>query len=375
METLLKVNEEVKQVSIDSPTNTKSEEIPKNKDLAANVIIRPKENNIYDNFFSLDTYKKALKHKESLAIIEVKGKNKQIKNNLPPLFSEAHKSIKNEKLSLKTETSNYPNKQVDNVKNYKSIKRNLTTNIMKNVIGKTNQNGLPFNFDSDNKIQEGEKTEKVKDEIIKKETIKKKNLTKKETILAREKQMNNLKTCGNLEEWKKRNKINKDTKVFICFTGYPDMRKALLNRGWHENHDQDSLFFDFKCSLSSKNIEHDKVEKIQILNHFENSGEITRKVRLSYNLRNLKWFRDINIDTFFPRSYDISEMNDFEDFVENFKITKAESILKDYYYDIRNIDEKILTLCIEIFNRKFVDIDDDLDNIQVNFKISYLNFR
>lgn len=371
METLLKVNEEARQVSINTPPilNTKNENNLKNKDLTANVIRGSKENNISDNFFSEGTNKKVAKNKDSLAIIEEKAKIKQIKNNLPPIFSEAHKSIKNEKQAFKTETSNNQNKQVENSKNYIFIKRNLTTNIMKNVTGKTKPKGLPFNFNLENKIEEGEKAEKVNDEILKKETIKKKNSTKKETILAREKQINSLKACGNLEEWKKRNKIDKYIKVFICFIGYPDMRKALLNRGWHENLDQDSLLFDFKCSLSSKNIDHDKVEKFQVLNHFENSGEITRKVRLCYNLRNLKWVRDINIDTFFPRCYDVSEMNDFEDFVEDFKITKAESILKDYYYDIRNIDEKILRSCIEIFHRKFVDIDDDLDNIQVNFKI------
>ena len=90
---------------------------------------------------------------------------------------------------------------------------------------------------------------------------------KKETIIAKEKQFNNNKSCLNLKEWKRKNRIDDDVKIFNCFSGYPDMRRALLQRGWQENIDNDSVFFNFKCTLSTKNIEHDKVEKFQIINH------------------------------------------------------------------------------------------------------------
>jgi hypothetical protein len=32
--------------------------------------------------------------------------------------------------------------------------------------------------------------------------------------------------------WKKKFKVDENTKVFICTGGYPDIKKALKKRGW-----------------------------------------------------------------------------------------------------------------------------------------------
>lgn len=40
--------------------------------------------------------------------------------------------------------------------------------------------------------------------------------------------------------WKKKNKVDKKTKVFVCTGGYAMIRKALVERGWVENKDPNS---------------------------------------------------------------------------------------------------------------------------------------
>ena len=129
--------------------------------------------------------------------------------------------------------------------------------------------------------------------------------------------------CVSFEEWKKRNKIDKDQKVFICSKEYPDIKNALLNRGWLQNDEVKSPFFDLKWCLKSSDIEHSKLIKNQIVNRFEKTGSLTRKSGLCRNLRNLVWFRSVNIDTFYPKCFDLSEINDFNDFIEEFKIMRV----------------------------------------------------
>jgi hypothetical protein len=193
-------------------------------------------------------------------------------------------------------------------------------------------------------------------------------LVEKEKAVIQERALK-LKNCYTLEDWKRRNKINNDIKVFVCFPGYPDFRKALLDRGWTENKDPNSLFFDLKCGLSGRHIEFDKINQKQIVNHFEKNSELTRKVCLSKNLRNLKWFRNVNIETFYPRCYDLSDINDVEDFSEDFKITKAESILKAYIKEERLISEEKIKTAIKILERQFKDIDEIIDLKVVNKNI------
>ena len=57
---------------------------------------------------------------------------------------------------------------------------------------------------------------------------------------------------------------------------------------------------------------------IQIVNHYRNNDSYTTKSGLSRNLRNLIK-KEIDIDEFFPKSFDLYDQSDFEDFLEEFK--------------------------------------------------------
>ena len=132
-----------------------------------------------------------------------------------------------------------------------------------------------------------------------------------------------IKNCKTFDQWKKRNELEPTTKIFICHKEYPDIISALLERGWVVNPDYDSPFFDLKYVVSGNNLDYRNLLNGQVVNHFEKNTEITTKVSLCRNLRNLIWFRNVDIDSFYPRCYDLTDNDDIEDFHEEFKTNKV----------------------------------------------------
>ena len=88
---------------------------------------------------------------------------------------------------------------------------------------------------------------------------------------------------------------------------------------------------------------------------------------LSKNLRNLIWFNNVDIDTFYPSCFDLSDINDFEDFLIEFKCIKAEAILKHFYqkYEERSPDLKDFQLkakvALSVCERRVQDLDEIID--------------
>lgn len=56
--------------------------------------------------------------------------------------------------------------------------------------------------------------------------------------------------------------------VFVMTGWYPCVKKALIERGWTQNHDRDSPFFDLKWTLHSQDIRTTDIEPWQLCNHF-----------------------------------------------------------------------------------------------------------
>jgi tubulin monoglycylase TTLL3/8 len=73
----------------------------------------------------------------------------------------------------------------------------------------------------------------------------------------------------------------------------------------------------------------------QIVNHFAKASSITTKVGLTHSLKNLIWFNNIDVDTFYPRCFDLTIAEEAEDFFMDFKATKAQCYLKKYIREIR----------------------------------------
>jgi tubulin monoglycylase TTLL3/8 len=104
--------------------------------------------------------------------------------------------------------------------------------------------------------------------------------------------------------WRKKYRVDADTGVFIIKGGYPDVKKALKKRGWVENKDKESPCFDFKWTLKTKDLDFGNLKDNQLVNHFTTATSITTKVGLTHSLRNLIWFTNVDIDTFYPKCYD-----------------------------------------------------------------------
>ena len=118
-----------------------------------------------------------------------------------------------------------------------------------------------------------------------------------------------------MKTWKKKHNIEEATKIFIVSGGYGFLKKSLRKRGWVENKDPDSPCFDLKWTLKSKDIKHNDLNNEQLVNHFPKAQAITTKVGLMHNLKNLIWFNNIDIETFYPRCYDLSLTEEQDDFI------------------------------------------------------------
>ena len=71
------------------------------------------------------------------------------------------------------------------------------------------------------------------------------------------------------------------------------------------------------------------------MNHFNKATSITTKVGLCHNLKNLIWYNNIDVDTFFPSCFDLAVNEDLDDFIEEFKAIKAESYVKIFVREMR----------------------------------------
>ena len=138
-----------------------------------------------------------------------------------------------------------------------------------------------------------------------------------------------------MKEWKKKNKVPEETKVFIVKGGYGDIKRALKSRGWIENKDKESCCFDLKYTLKTSDIDYNNLLPNQIVNHFGKTSAITTKVGLTHSLKNLIWFRCVDVDTFYPRCFDLGLPEETDDFVQDFKATKAQGYLKTYLREMR----------------------------------------
>jgi len=171
--------------------------------------------------------------------------------------------------------------------------------------------------------------------------------------------------CRTMDEWKRNNRCGPDQKVFACCGGYPDLRDALLRRGWFHNTNKESIHFDLKWGMVT-NISHEHLLPNQMVNHFDKARDLTTKNGLTIALRNSAMLNDRSGDFFYPRGFDLYDPLDRADFVLDFKLTKAESILRRF---LEHIDAKqettfsqdVIHVASKICNRLVTEVDDLID--------------
>ncbi|XP_064632572.1 tubulin monoglycylase TTLL3-like [Lineus longissimus] len=81
------------------------------------------------------------------------------------------------------------------------------------------------------------------------------------------------------------------------------------------------------CEDSAR-IDYRYLNKNQIVNHYERVGSFVTKVGLCKNLRNVVWFDNTNAMTFFPRCYELSMADEKAAFIDDFRLTACQSIIR-----------------------------------------------
>ncbi|GBG26739.1 Tubulin glycylase 3B [Hondaea fermentalgiana] len=140
------------------------------------------------------------------------------------------------------------------------------------------------------------------------------------------------------ERWAQKHGIDVKTPIFICAEGYPAVRDELVRRGWFENPDKESTIWDFQFARTVTAFDKRGLREDQIINRFYGTGEMCSKAGIAKNLQDLHWFDNADPNVFFPRCYNLgnSDKAELDDFVEDFKVTAAERVLKLLQAKVRN---------------------------------------
>lgn len=127
--------------------------------------------------------------------------------------------------------------------------------------------------------------------------------------------------------WKLSNNIPADTRFFIIIGNYPDVRKALLQRGWSENNDQESIYFDLKWARNARVPQN--LFDWQLYNHFPRNFELSVKWQLYDNIKIMDKVTKGKYLNCIPRSFRLDSKGT-ESFLDTYKAIFAISLLRDF---------------------------------------------
>ena len=170
-------------------------------------------------------------------------------------------------------------------------------------------------------------------------------------------------------DWKRKNSVPKDASGVFAMTGwYPCVKQALLDRGWFQNTDPNSPFFDLKWTLRSLECDQDTLQSWQLTNHFMKNIAITTKVGLIKSLRNLVWLADVHTNDVIPRGYDLSINNEMQTFIDDFRCQHALNILKELYVRVTGVifppkEEPVASITVKDSDNE----DDDNDESEEEY--------
>lgn len=104
------------------------------------------------------------------------------------------------------------------------------------------------------------------------------------------------------------------------------------------------------------------LKPFQMVNHFLGNNHITLKVGLQNSLKNLVWWSNIPQDVFFPKCYNLTDFEELNEFQEDFRVNRAESMLKKYLSKKECTHIEKLLIAIHVNEKRLKDIDEQLDD-------------
>ena len=109
--------------------------------------------------------------------------------------------------------------------------------------------------------------------------------------------------------------------------GYGDLKEELLRRGWVKNPDYVSEMYSLKWTLLERDINYESLRREQIVNHFQKSSHITTKAGLNKTLKSCRWSSDVDPNSFYPVAFDLSQEEELDDYVQDFKFYQLHSLI------------------------------------------------
>ncbi|CAD8205143.1 unnamed protein product [Paramecium pentaurelia] len=178
-----------------------------------------------------------------------------------------------------------------------------------------------------------------------------------EKILAQIQPLSESEVREGIEKLRKKHNLNQNQYLYVIQGEYfNDMKNLFNSLGWVEIEDVYTQIYDFKfCYL--KKFLHKPIPE-QVVSRFASAKLLTTKFGLARSLKSCYILGGVDSNTFFPRCYDLSDENDFEDFLEEYKFTFAENYLKK-----NPKDEEKINIAIEILNYKLMPIQDKINRI------------
>lgn len=136
-----------------------------------------------------------------------------------------------------------------------------------------------------------------------------------------------LKFRKDFRQFKADHGVLENESVFYIENHYPFLKQEFSKRGWKENSDISSIYFDFKYVPAFKSIDLFNLFPGQLVNHCIGASSFTRKVGLCRNIRGCVWQCDKDPDEFFSRCYELKESSGLFNFVQDFNGVQAYSRL------------------------------------------------
>lgn len=90
------------------------------------------------------------------------------------------------------------------------------------------------------------------------------------------------------------------------------------------------MIYDVKFEVQDQQSDYSHLRGFQIFNHFPNNSEITTKAGLTKNLYGCT-IPDLKVDSFFPRCFDLSDIKQSDELVQNYQETQVLNIIKRLY--------------------------------------------
>lgn len=129
--------------------------------------------------------------------------------------------------------------------------------------------------------------------------------------------------------WRRRVGLT-DERVFICNEDgfYKDLRDALFRRGWRQAAWGSTPHWSLAISLKPTEVDFTALRPGQAVNSFEGSSALCNKSLLIASLAANAAALPVPTTAFFPRAFDLDEPHDYAAFVDDFRATAAEGVLR-----------------------------------------------